>query len=1328
MKHGKKFVNMLIIGMLLTTTILVYNPIENVKAVPEEADLDTDFIWEVLQGLTNIKPSVDSDYFKGREFGSEGEWAAATFLEDKWNAKIVGDGISVDQEKIEDLKDKWKIKLEEDYDLFINGDKIDEQSYFPNWIEGIRFDNTGEQDNPFTVVKTPDKWYNIVNDQYILNNFYEDLKNEKLSYDIEYVFLNNIEDLSGEIVYIEDYETASLNETEGKIHLIEIPQDNADEAFDDAVQKVDESNGSAFIAMVTNSVFLKQKDTEIPGAAISRLDGEKIKQSLKENDKVYLEMDDEDLPVKGSFNIFCDRDFSETTIHIYLIDQNKVNKRFYSDIVDFVYKKSMEKGSNKPAKAYLVYDRSYEGDEDTGDTHLMSFSWKKKIPGFSIDRTLGKSIEKNDEVKFKIITSKTSITSYNVIGIIPAEFNPSEAPTVIIGGHYDSMWCQGAMDNAVSPSIAWGIAKYFSDNKALIKPKYNLVFVAFGHEESGKGGSKDYAKNFGGDNDKAVAIINMDALCQNSYKNGNRYPNLTPYIWSWELRGNPYSKIWNVFKQSGYTDKTGVPIVTPNLLNGLIRPCPFSDGAPFEHKAIYQVGLHRMPLEKDLDNDAQVLSYFDHRSGEDFTTGDVLSKVYRDDLNATAELVVDLVKLFAVSGDLVFENVCSYTQLDLDSDGNYDSVKVDFDVISNFSESGLVESVIYKNGIPQTYPFKTDLFSIEQNVTTSSNVTVTLLPNATTGNCDIRVYLKDSNCSQNDYDNTTLYLYPYNHSIADFTWELNDNNQKMVNFTDKSMPSPNAVINSWNWSFDDGNFSTLQNCSHNYSNVGIFNVTLTITDSANKTANVTKQVETYNSNPFASYTVNSTLVMVNNSLTFNSTSSDIDGSIVNCTWYFGDNTTGFGPNITHTYTKSGFYTVSLEVTDNDNSSTGVIKEKHILVVDAMVDDGYIDNPSVHKWNSIQEGINDISNNDTIYVYNGSYNPYLVNKSISIYGENKNGVSINAIGVGIDVQSDDIVIKNFTIAGGTTGVKITSTVNGTGNIIIENGVIPGPIIYGVYIDNSSNNTIKSCEIDRADAGIKICNGAKYNVIDDCEIESCYNGVGIYDSSYNWVGNPSIFDWYPNDCTFKLNTNAIYLDESDHNYILGCDIDAYSPLPFGTYRGIYLDEASNTTISTCDIYKGTQGVYIKDSVDSKIEFCRIKENQMGVEFFGIFAKDNLIVQNNITGNIQFGVFIPPDPSNNSIYYNDFIGNVAGPANQSHDDRSSGLMNIWEKTGNRTLTKTGNGEGNYWADYTGSDLDLDGIGDTPYDLDTMTRGTKDDGYPLMATYGWCTGTGWD
>ncbi|MCH8903539.1 MAG: T9SS type A sorting domain-containing protein, partial [Bacteroidetes bacterium] len=45
-----------------------------------------------------------------------------------------------------------------------------------------------------------------------------------------------------------------------------------------------------------------------------------------------------------------------------------------------------------------------------------------------------------------------------------------------------------------------------------------------------------------------------------------------------------------------------------------------------------------------------------------------------------------------------------------------------------------------------------------------------------------------------------------------------------VNFTDESF----TLINTWNWDFDDGGFSTLQNPSHNFTSVGTYNVTLDV--------------------------------------------------------------------------------------------------------------------------------------------------------------------------------------------------------------------------------------------------------------------------------------------------------------------------------------------------------------------------------------------------------------------------------------------------------------------------------------------------------------------
>jgi len=46
----------------------------------------------------------------------------------------------------------------------------------------------------------------------------------------------------------------------------------------------------------------------------------------------------------------------------------------------------------------------------------------------------------------------------------------------------------------------------------------------------------------------------------------------------------------------------------------------------------------------------------------------------------------------------------------------------------------------------------------------------------------------------------------------------------LVTFEDKSM----GTIDSWSWTFGDGDTSSLQNPLHTYSDVGVFTVTLTV--------------------------------------------------------------------------------------------------------------------------------------------------------------------------------------------------------------------------------------------------------------------------------------------------------------------------------------------------------------------------------------------------------------------------------------------------------------------------------------------------------------------
>ena len=71
---------------------------------------------------------------------------------------------------------------------------------------------------------------------------------------------------------------------------------------------------------------------------------------------------------------------------------------------------------------------------------------------------------------------------------------------------------------------------------------------------------------------------------------------------------------------------------------------------------------------------------------------------------------------------------------------------------------------------------------------------------------------------------------------------------------------------------------------------------------------------------------------IDEEITFDgSNSSDSDGTITNYTWDFGDNTTGYGVNPTHTYDTSGEYTTVLTVTDNDGATDTDETTVNILV-------------------------------------------------------------------------------------------------------------------------------------------------------------------------------------------------------------------------------------------------------------------------------------------------------------------------------------------------------------------------------------------------------------
>lgn len=104
-----------------------------------------------------------------------------------------------------------------------------------------------------------------------------------------------------------------------------------------------------------------------------------------------------------------------------------------------------------------------------------------------------------------------------------------------------------------------------------------------------------------------------------------------------------------------------------------------------------------------------------------------------------------------------------------------------------------------------------------------------------------------------------------------------------------------------------------------------------------------------------------------------------------------------------------------------------------------------------------------------------------------------------------------------------------------------------------------------------------------------------------------------------------------------------------------------------------------------------------------WFGIYLEE-CSRYNTITGNTAYnnwiGIGLTENSSDNLIYHNNLINNTY----QAFEEG----INIWDK-GVKWM------EGNYWSDYDGFDGNGDGIGDTPYSINSDTQ----DNYPLMSPY---------
>ncbi len=145
------------------------------------------------------------------------------------------------------------------------------------------------------------------------------------------------------------------------------------------------------------------------------------------------------------------------------------------------------------------------------------------------------------------------------------------------------------------------------------------------------------------------------------------------------------------------------------------------------------------------------------------------------------------------------------------------------------------------------------------------------------------------------------------------------------------------------------------------------------------------------------------------------------------------------------------------------------------------------------------------------------------------------------------------------------------------------------------------------------------------------------------------------------------------------------------------GVMLNHASGSIISGNTIINNFYGIWLQSSSDNIIsDNTVILSWTCGIRLS--LSHRNLIVGNTLFYNLianAYGVGVGFGSSNNTLYHNNFVNNK----NQAFD---AGTNTMWDN----------GAEGNYWSDYNGTDLNKDGIGDTPYVIEPNGL----DRYPLM------------
>lgn len=351
---------------------------------------------------------------------------------------------------------------------------------------------------------------------------------------------------------------------------------------------------------------------------------------------------------------------------------------------------------------------------------------------------------------------------------------------------------------------------------------------------------------------------------------------------------------------------------------------------------------------------------------------------------------------------------------------------------------------------------------------------------------------------------------------------------------------------------------------------------------------------------------------------------------------------------------------------------------------------------------------------TLTIRHSSYDPSGYYPTVD--GVNKEGAVFN-------ITSPNVEVGGFKIQRGWFGILLWNQ-----SATILNNTVRWNT-YGIYLDSSSNNTLKENTMTLNDWNFGVDGSNINHFMQDIDDSNTVDGKPVcywvnqsgetVPSNAGYVAVVNSENIIVRDLQLENNVQGVLVAYSDSVVVedlefVDCSLTCVSLI--NATGSFVQDMAVLISVTTSDFVSLTnsRSNFIRNNsissvgsgigIDLRKSHCNsITNNSINVMGCGIYL--NQCLNNTLVGNTLLenncGMWIESGSNTSIIFHNNFLNNSWYQAKVSILCSNNKFDNEYE--------------GNYWSDYDGEDMNEDGIGDTPYPIEVYCQ----DNCPLMKTW---------